>query len=238
MFNTLESSWDRSARRGWSAAASFTLQAMVLSLLLVIPMFWVQGPPRLQWLQTITVPPMHTPAAPTEVLRERHSAGSFNNLLNDQIIMPRYIPSSTPRINDLADVSPAPDITNVRRSGGNTDGVPNGLGDAIPIVTPKPPAPIHPLRISHWAEGNLVQRVQPLYPPLARQARIQGAVQLRAIISKTGTIERLTVESGPPMLVKAAIDAVQQWRYRPYLLNDEPIEIETEITVNFVLSGS
>jgi periplasmic protein TonB len=63
-------------------------------------------------------------------------------------------------------------------------------------------------------------------------------VQLRAIISRTGTIERLTVESGHPMLAGAAIDAVRQWRYRPYLLNDEPVEIETQITVNFVLSGS
>ena len=67
MFSTLESSWDRSARRGWSAAASFTLQAMALSLLLAIPMFWVQGPPRLQWLQTITVPPMRSRAVPAEV---------------------------------------------------------------------------------------------------------------------------------------------------------------------------
>jgi protein TonB len=63
-------------------------------------------------------------------------------------------------------------------------------------------------------------------------------VQLRAIISKTGTIERLTVESGHPMLAGSAVDAVRQWRYRPYLLNDEPIEIETEITVNFVLSSN
>ena len=80
--------------------------------------------------------------------------------------------------------------------------------------------------------------MQPVYPPLARQARIQGTVQLRAIISKQGTIENLVLESGHPMLAGAAIDAVRQWRYRPYLLNDDPIEIETEITVNFLLSGN
>jgi protein TonB len=95
----------------------------------------------------------------------------------------------------------------------------------------------HPLRISHWAEGNLIYRVQPIYPPLARQARVQGAVELRAIISKSGTIENLAVLRGHPTLVPAAINAVRQWRYRPYLLNGEPIEVETEITVNFVLSG-
>jgi protein TonB len=106
--------------------------------------------------------------------------------------------------------------------------------DAAP---PPPPLPTRPLKVSHWAEGNLIYRVQPFYPPIARQARVQGAVELRAIISKTGAIENLVVVSGHPMLSAAAIEAVKQWRYRPYLLNNEPIEVETEITVNFVLSG-
>jgi protein TonB len=65
----------------------------------------------------------------------------------------------------------------------------------------------------------------------------QGAVELRAIISKAGTIENLVVVSGHPMLSRAALEAVRQWRYRPYLLNGEPIEVETDITVNFLLSG-
>ncbi len=86
-------------------------------------------------------------------------------------------------------------------------------------------------------EANLVHRVQPAYPPLARAARIQGAVVLQAIISKNGTIQNLQVLNGHPMLVRAAIDAVQQWRYRPYFLNGEPVEVETQITVNFILSG-
>ena len=86
-------------------------------------------------------------------------------------------------------------------------------------------------------EGNLVHKVQPAYPPLARAARIQGAVVLRAIISKGGTIENLQVLGGHPLLVQAAIDAVRQWRYRPYNLNGEPVEVETQVTVNFILSG-
>jgi len=86
-------------------------------------------------------------------------------------------------------------------------------------------------------EGNLIYRMQPDYPALARLARIQGAVVLRAVISKQGTIDNLQAVSGPPLLMKAAIDAVQQWRYRPYLLNGEPVEVDTEITVNFVLAG-
>jgi protein TonB len=237
MFNTLESSWDKSARRGWSAVASFTFQAMALSLLLMIPMFWVQGPPRLHWLQPITAPLTQAPPAPTPVAPEHYSANSVSNILNHQLITPQRIPTSTPRIDDR-DFGPAPDLANVQFERGGSGTVPYGLGVAIPVVTPKPPAPTRPLKISHWAEGNLIFRVQPQYPPLARQARIQGAVQLRAVISKAGTIERLTLESGHPMLAGAAVDAVRQWRYRPYLLNDEPVEIETEITVNFVLSGN
>ena len=84
-------------------------------------------------------------------------------------------------------------------------------------------------------EGTLIRRVQPVYPPLARSARIQGSVVLAAVISKTGTIENLTLISGHPMLVPAALQAVSQWRYRPYVLNGEAIEVDTQITVNFIL---
>ena len=86
-------------------------------------------------------------------------------------------------------------------------------------------------------EGNLIHRVQPEYPALAKMARVQGAVVLHAIISKQGTIEGLEVISGPPALVPAAVEAVRQWRYRPYYLDDEPVEVDTQVTVNFVLAG-
>jgi protein TonB len=85
--------------------------------------------------------------------------------------------------------------------------------------------------------GLLVKRIQPNYPPLARQARIQGTVVLHAVISKEGAIENLTLVSGHPMLAPAAIDAVKQWRYKPYLLNGEPVEVDTEVQVNFTLAG-
>jgi protein TonB len=87
-------------------------------------------------------------------------------------------------------------------------------------------------------EGDLVHKVLPVYPPLARSARIQGQVLLQALISKQGVIENLKVISGHPMLVPAAKDAVRQWRYRPYVLNNEPVEVETQITVNFTLAGN
>jgi len=88
------------------------------------------------------------------------------------------------------------------------------------------------------SEGNLVRKVLPTYPPLARSARIQGQVLLEATISKQGVIENLRLIAGHPMLVPAAIEAVRQWRYRPYVLNNEPVEVETQVTVNFSLAGN
>ena len=104
---------------------------------------------------------------------------------------------------------------------------------------PLPPPPVENKkkpRVSRMMEGNLIFQVPPEYPPLARQVRVQGDVVLRAIISRTGTIEHLQVVSGHPMLAEAAIRAVRQWRYRPYVLNDEPVEVETQITVKFSLN--
>jgi protein TonB len=156
-------------------------------------------------------------------------------------VQPQSIPSQIANLNEQP-IAAAPDIdgvpggTETTRRGGE---VWRSIGNNPDVAPPTPaPAPTHPIIVSRWAEGNLIYRVQPVYPPLARQARIQGTVQVRAIISKLGTIENLQAISGHPMLVPSARNAVRQWRYRPYMLNGEAIEIETEITVNFVLTGN
>ena len=87
------------------------------------------------------------------------------------------------------------------------------------------------------ATGMLIQKTMPVYPPIAKAARVQGTVVLQATISKLGTIQNLQVISGPAMLQQAALDAVRTWRYRPYLLNNEPVEVETTINVIFTLGG-
>jgi protein TonB len=87
------------------------------------------------------------------------------------------------------------------------------------------------------AVGMLLQKTTPIYPPIAKAARVSGTVVLQATISKTGTIENLRVISGPAMLQQAALDAVKTWRYRPYLLNNEPVEVETTVNVIFSLGG-
>jgi len=239
MFSTLETTWDRSARRRWSTLASFTMQALGLSLLLAVPLLTVQGPPRLQWIESsFFVPPPPAPPAPQNAQRMSH----LSNMSGEHLLQPPTIPPGIAHL-DEAEAPAAPDIGEIGVQGG-TGRRGTGIfgstgGPAAFVPTPPPaPAPTRPLPVSHWAEANLVYRVQPSYPTLARQARIQGSVQLRAIISKRGTLENLSVISGHAMLVASAIEAVKQWRYRPYLLNDQPIEVETEITVNFVLSGN
>ena len=99
--------------------------------------------------------------------------------------------------------------------------------------------PVTPQRIrvgGNVQAANLVRKVTPVYPPLAKQARIQGTVRFTAVIGKDGTIQNLQLVSGHPLLVAAAREAVRQWVYKPTLLNGEPVEVVTQIDVNFTLS--
>jgi periplasmic protein TonB len=237
MFGTLESNWDQSARRGWTTLASFTMQVLALSLLLAVSLIWV-GPPQVHWLQ-ISAPASFTPQA-TPAVRERRPGSVDSVPRKPWIVAPSSIPEHIAPINDAGtgSITDAPSLNGLQDHGQVSGiGIAHSIGDAIPVIVPARPVPVKPLLVSHLAEANLLHKVQPVYPALAREGRIQGAVELRAIISKTGAIENLTVVRGHPMLAPAAVEAVKQWRYRPYLLNGEPIEVETDITVNFFLSG-
>lgn len=115
-----------------------------------------------------------------------------------------------------------------------SQGLASPSGGQEPAVRPQLPQRI---RVSApVAGGMLIRKVNPVYPPLARQARVSGTVVLKAIIGKDGSIENLTLVSGHPLLAPAAIEAVKQWKYRPFLLNGRPLQVETEVTVNFALS--
>jgi len=122
-------------------------------------------------------------------------------------------------------------------AGGTLGGMFGGSGNGPAIVVAKPKA-TGPARISGGViAGNILVKTQPVYPPIARAAHQGGTVVLHAIISKSGSIEQLNVVSGPAMLQGAAMDAVKTWRYKPYLLNGEPTEVDTTIMVNFNLNG-
>jgi protein TonB len=165
------------------------------------------------------------------------------NIIDNQLRTPTKIPEKVQMIKE--DEAPPP----VMASGGVVGGVPGGIpggqmGGVIggiisstPVAVPKVATPQR-VRVSQGVtQGLLIRKVQPNYPPLARQARIQGSVLLQAEISKEGSIENLHLISGHPMLAPAAIEAVKQWKYKPYILNGEPVEVETQITVNFTLAG-
>src|SRR5205807_10219381 len=111
-------------------------------------------------------------------------------------------------------------LTDVRGTGDGTVGV---------------KGPDRPLVISKLSPGQLISRTEPRYPEIAKHAGIQGEVVLTAIISKTGKIESLQLKSGHPLLAQAALDAVRRWQYRPYILNGEAVEVETQVTVDFKL---
>jgi protein TonB len=125
--------------------------------------------------------------------------------------------------------------------GGQMNGVIGGIVNSTSTLAAVPKfVPVTPqrIRISQGVtKGLLVQRMEPTYPTLAKQARVQGEVVLSAVIDTNGQIQNLQLVSGHPMLVPAAIAAVKQWRYKPYLLNGQPVEVETTITVIFNLTS-
>jgi protein TonB len=166
-----------------------------------------------------------------------------SDLMNGQLRTPTKIPEKVQMIKE--EDAPPPVMSAGGVVGGVPGGVPGGqMGGVIggiisstPVAVPKVATPQR-VRVSQGvSQGLLIRKVQPPYPPLARQARIQGNVVLQAEISKDGTIQNLRLISGHPMLAPSAIEAVKQWRYKPYFLNGEPVEVETQITVIFSLSG-
>lgn len=237
----LDSAWTDRSRRGYTTLISFAVQTLGVGVLLSLPLLYTQALPQLQLMASIVAPAPPPPAAPASAHAVRQSTSNLST--TGQVIEPRFVPREIPQINDTT--APAPvDISGLQVPGGTGDprarnGIIDSIGNGLRnIATPPPPSPSQPqIRVSQVMEGNLIYRVQPAYPALARQARIQGTVLLRAIISREGRVENLQVLSGHPMLVQAAIDAVRQWRYRPCYLNGEPIEVETEVTVNFTLAG-
>jgi protein TonB len=234
----LESSWTHRARRGWTTLSSFGLQALIMAVLLLLPLIRPIGLPFLKPLAApvmLAPPPGLPPVQPVQ----RSTMVPQSNMINNLLVAPRAIPNQIANVVETV----APPQFNVGAGSvpggiGDERGVPGAVGPALNPVMPLPPPPVtNHVRVSRMMEGNLVRRVQPEYPPTARIAHVQGQVVLSAIISKAGSIERVQVLSGHPLLVPSAVEAVKQWRYRPYILNDEPVEVETQITVNFTLGG-
>ena len=236
---TLSSSWNDRSRRGLATLTSLGLQVLAVGVLLLLPVLRPQVLPSFHQLST-PVSWGQPATEPVPVTMRGEASNATSNTPADIVFRtPSRIPTGIP-----AAQGDAPPQIGVSGPGipGLQSGDPSGVrnlfeGGSRPVLPAMPPpTAVAPLRISHISEGNLIRKVQPTYPALARSARIQGMVVLQAVISKQGTIENLRLLSGHPMLAPAAIEAVSQWRYRPYILNDEPVEVETQITVNFSLA--
>jgi protein TonB len=230
MFSGLAVIEEHPARR-WTALASFMLQSVLVVAALVLPMLYPHTLPDALMRRRIFVP-----VSNGEVRTEasRTSSTSSRQLFRAPLIVTS---ASAHVLNDpyARTGATAPPGVDVIGPPGDPNFILNTLAGTGPGPVLHPPMPSRVIRTSSMLEGNLIHRIQPQYPAIAKQLHIQGAVVLNAIIGRDGRIEQTQVIRGQALLNKAALDAVRQWQYRPYYLNGEPIEVETQITVNFVL---
>lgn len=233
----LETSWDERGRRGWTTLTSFALEAVIIGVLLLIPLLTTVGLPSARVVSTPISMGRSDPGPAPHIENARRAMAIVP--FTGRIMEPGRIPIGVHRDDSVG--QPIGQIGDPSLPIGPSIG--SGPGFLVPFSGTRPVMPVAPptagkaFITSRMIEGRLIRRVEPAYPPLARTARVQGRVVLEAVISKSGTIDDLRLISGHPLLAKAAIDAVSQWRYRPYILNGDVIEVETQVTVNFTLDG-
>jgi protein TonB len=236
----IESGNKLKTKRLATSIISFFGQFLLLGILILIPLIYTEALPKTQLMTFLVAPPPPPPPPPPPAAAPIKVVKIQSDLVNGQLRTPTKIPEKVQMIKE----EEAPPVMGSGVMGGVPGGVPGGsMGGVIggiinsSAAIPKVATPQR-VRVSQGVSaGLLIKRVQPNYPPLARQARIQGTVVLQAEISKDGTIQNLQLISGHPMLAPAAIEAVKQWRYKPYLLNGEPVAVDTQVQVNFTLSG-
>lgn len=231
------------SRNRWPALLSVAVQAVAALVLIAVPMLHPELLPMHAPALLLAPPPVpHAPPPPPPI---QHVRAELSNATAPSM------PASQPAHTALIRTALLPTVDTVDtpvsvytgpRMGGNS--LPAGLG--IPTattppfvsVTPAPAAHVGPVKVSSGVtQGLLIAPIRPEYPAIARTTRTEGTVVVRAIISRTGQIERAEVQSGPIMLHEAALRAVEQARYRPFLLSGQPTEVDTTITIVFRMGG-
>ncbi len=237
----LESSVDKRKRQNpWAYLISISLQTILLGALVLVGLIHTEALPESMQLTFLSAPPPPPPPPPPPAAKpiRRIIRKRVSQMQKGKLRAPKAIPKEIAVIEeeDLpADVGGVAFGVPGGVPGGRIGGVMGGVLGGIPSAAPPPP-PQKPIRVSSGVQSaKILRKTNPSYPPIARQARIQGVVRLEAIISKDGTIRNLRVIQGHPLLVQAAVQAVQQWRYAPTLLNDQPVEVVTYIDVIFKL---
>jgi protein TonB len=235
-------------KRPWAMTVSFAGQAAVLSAVVLVSLIHTDSLPRVAFLTGVPAPPR----PPIRGSRSHVKTATLPAITPLHVFtMPSSIPRGVSSVG-LETLMLAPDEAIGPGVPGGIDQL-SGLSSRLLGDLARPPAPpAEPVRRTqekaaaiatkqiHVSTGvqaaKLIAQVTPVYPALAKQARVTGTVRLTAIIGRDGAIRNLQVMSGHPLLTPAALEAVKQWRYQPTLLNDEPVEVITQIDVNFTLS--
>src|ERR1700676_363760 len=238
----IESGNKLKTKRLGTTILSFLLQVGLIGVLILIPLIYTDALPKGNLMTFLVAPPPPPPAPPPPAAAAVKVVKIQSEVINGQLRTPTKIPN---KVQMIKEEEAPPDLGAGGVPGGVPGGIPGGsmggvMGGILGSTNAAIPQVATPQRgrvSSGVSTGLLIKKVTPNYPQLAKQARIQGSVVLQAEISKEGTIQNLQLISGHPMLAPAAIEAVKQWRYKPYLLNGEPVAVETQVVVNFSLSG-
>jgi protein TonB len=238
-------------RKGASVFVSFIVQVALITVAVLIPLIFTDSLPKTQLTSFLVAPPPPPPpppppaAAPVKVVKVIPRQFDANKLQ-----APKTIPKEIANIKEeeLPPMAGTPGVVGGVPGGvpgGTPGGVLGGIIGSVPSAAPPPPPvkeapkPVTPKSVrvgGNVMAAKLVRQPKPTYPPLAKQARIQGTVRFNAVIGKDGTIQNLTLVSGHPLLIPSAQEAVRQWLYQPTTLNGEAVEVVTTIDVNFTLS--
>jgi periplasmic protein TonB len=230
----------KKTNKPWTVVLSMIFQTAFLAVLILIPLIYTEALPKTMMATLLVAPPPPPPPPPPPIAQVVHVKPQVHLMDAGKLVTPKVIPKDIKIIKE-----DAPDMSSMGMQGGVVGGVAGGqmggvIGGVIGGVggAPAPPKPTQ-TRIRQGGNvtaAKLMNKVQPQYPPLARQTRISGTVRLHAIIGKNGGVEQLEVMSGHPLLVQAALDAVRQWKYQATTLNGEPVEVDTTIDVIFSLN--
>lgn len=240
----IESKKTIKTNRGSTTLISFTLQAIVIGVIVILPLMFTQALPTKELTTMLTAPPPPPPPPPPPASSPVKAVKVIKVNPTAELRTPTSIPKEVKMVHDEPQQAPpsatmagVPGGVPGGVAGGSMGGVIGGVLSSAPVAVPDKPTPQR-VRVSQGVtSGLLIKKVTPEYPALAKQARIQGSVVLHAVIGKNGEVQNLQVVSGHPMLTQAAIQAVKQWRYKPYFLNGQPVEVDTNVTVNFSLAG-
>jgi protein TonB len=214
----------------WSVALSAIVQGLILGVIILIPLIYTQALPK-GMLNTFLVAPAPPPPPPPPVAKEIKAPKVIDI---QKMVAPTVVPKSITIVKEEAPV--------IYKDSG--EGVAGGTGNVLGSLIgsgpsgPPPPNPATPQRIRVGGQveaASLINKVAPEYPPIAKTAHVSGKVTLHAVIGKDGTIRELQYVSGPPLLMKSAMDAVKEWRYKPTMLNGEAVEVDTTVDVVFSL---